>query len=542
MKPRKSRRTRRKENEKTLLKRFLRFLSVSILLIAFILLVVHILVDLLEDEIFDYFVKRIEKKSGGRYSIKYDFVNLDFIGGGIHTKNLVVTPGQEGQFKIRIPVLKIEGIFLPDLVIGKSLHINKLYVKKGEVVIIKTKNPGNEAKKKSKPLTSIFIKNLDVEKASFKLIGPGKETPILTIPEVSLLFSKLRISAEAIRFKSGQFTLKRPAFDFPDGFYSLKAGAVRFSKSKASLSFDSFELIPKYKRYQFSKKKGYRTDRLWLKADKIIFEKINFSDFFNEQRFCSGLLTVKNPQLDIFRDKRMPRIRAPKKKKFPQQLLRELKFKLKIDNMKISDGNIGYTERTPMSRKPGKLFFAGIQADLKNITNYPELLKKKTSAVLTAAAKVMGKGDLRVTITIPINDKRNGFAFAGHLGKMDMRVFNPMLENSTNLRVNRGTVRSLDFSAGADNDLARGEVTFLYRNLKVSMLKRKSEYERKKRTLVSFLANIIIHEDNPKTGKPARVGKIFFKREEPVPFFGYMWKSLLTGIQSSIGLKKTKRR
>lgn len=534
--------SRRKENKKSIPKRIVRFLSVSILLIAFILLAVHIIVDLLEDEIFDYFVKRIEKKSGGQYSIKYGIVNLDFLGGSIHTKNLTVTPGKEGRLEITLPVLRIEGISLPGLVLSDSLHIDKLYMKKGEVVIFKTKNPDNKPKKKSKPLIPILIKNLAVEKTSLKIIEPGKETPLLTIPEVSLLFSKLRITPKAITFKSGQSTLKGPAFDFPDGFYSLKAREVRFSKSKASLSIDSLELIPKYKRYQFSRKKGYRTDRFSLKADKIIFEKINFNDLFKDQRFHSGLLTVKNPQLDIFRDKRVPKSRRPKKKKFPQQLLRELKFKLKIDNIKISDGNIGYTERAPMSRRSGKLFFTGLQADLKNVTNYPGLLEKKTSAVVTAAAKVMGKGDLRVTITMPINNKRNWFTFAGHLGKVDMRVFNSMLANSGIVRVDRGTVRSLDFSARADHNKAQGEVKFLYKNLKVSILKRKSEYKKKKRTLASFLANIIIHENNPKTGKTARVGKIFFKRETPVPFFGYLWKSLLTGIQSSVVLKGIKRR
>lgn len=542
MKKRRTRRPPRKENEKSVPKRIVRFLSVSIILIAFILLAVHILVDLLEDEIFDYFVKRIERKSGGHYSIKYDIVNLDFLGGVIYTKNLVVTPGKEGRFKITLPVLKIEGISLPGLILSNSLYIDKLYVKKGEVVIIKTKNPDNKPKKKSKPLIPILIKNLDVEKASLKLTAPGKETPILTIPEVSLLFSKLRVSSEAISFKSGQSTLKRPAFDFPDGFYSLKVREVHFSKSKASLSLDSLELIPKYKRYQFSRKRGYRTGRLSLKIDKIIFENINFNDLFKDQRFCSGLLTVKNPQLDIFRDKRLPKRLRRKPKKFPQQLLRELKFKLKIDDIKISDGNISYTERAPMSRRSGRLFFTGIQADLKNVTNYPGLLEKKTSAVLTAAAKVMGKGDLRVTITMPINNKRNRFTFSGRLGKMDMRALNSMLVYNANVRVDRGTVRSLDFSARADNNFAQGDVKFLYKNLKVSVLKKKSQYKKKKRTLVSFLANIILHEDNPKPGKSVRVGKIFFKREEPIPFFGYMWKSLLTGIQSSIGLKKTKKR
>ncbi len=536
----------KKEIKKSKTKAVLRFLAAFALIILLLLFTCHVLIDLFENEIAGFIIKRIEKNSGGVYSIKYDIVNLNLFRRSIRLKNLSVTPDTDALdrdrqrktvLKITLPALTVEGISIPDLVLDESISVGTVTAKGGDVVVIKTTHAGRKPPP-IKPLKPMVIKKLDITKTSFKLLGKKE---ILGISRVSLLLSNLKIHLPYIRFDSGESVLEDSTVSFPGNFYKLKAKRLTFSKSKSMISMDSLELIPQYKKYRFARKRGYRTSRLSLKIHRITFKEIDFNEFFKRQRFLCKRLTVENPGLDIFRDKRVAKHPRPKIKKYPWQLLNELKFKLKIDNIKISNGTLAYSVRGEKTNKTGKIFFNGIRMTLENVTNFPEAVKGRFALTVTASARVMGRSTLNANVIIPVSNKKEpgAFTFSGTLGKMDMRAFNPMLESSAFLRIESGIVDRLHFSAKAGNNEAVGEMRLRYKNFRISMLKKSSEY--KKRKILSFLANTIIHSFNPKPGKPLRIGRIFFKREKPLSFLNYTWKSLLSGIKSSIGLKKSKK-
>ncbi|MCP5103046.1 MAG: DUF748 domain-containing protein, partial [bacterium] len=498
----------------------------------------HVLVDIFENEIFGFFIERIERKSDGNYSIKYDVVNLDLARGRIHIKNLSVTPGDRGGVKATLPFLKVEGISLLRLVAGKSLGADEFSVKGGEFVIVKARNakPKKKANDTVKKPWTFSIKNVSIRKTAFKWIESSGKIPLvcLDIPELLLRLSKLKIRGKVIRFGDGESILKKPVFVTADRFYTVKAEQVKLSRTGSSIAVKTLELIPRYKKYQFSRKRGYRISRHSLTVANVMFKDVDFSGFFKERCFHSRLLSIEKPVWDIFRDRRVPKSTLPKSKKFPRELLLDLKFGLRIDSVTVSNGRVDYAERVETARRPGKIFFSGIRANLDNVGNDPKLLKKKIPMVLTASTKLMGKGLLKVNITVPLNSRKNRFNFSGSLGWMDMRVFNAILENNVHIRVDRGTLKGLHFFAGADNKKAEGEMKFSYKDLDISVLRKSREY--KKRKVISFLANTVIRGDNPRPGRRLRVGKIFFEREKPVSFLNYMLKSLLSGVKSSIGL------
>jgi len=525
------------------MKTFLKFLASAVLVIVLFLLTCHILIDLFENEITGFIFSRIEKNSGGVYSIKYDIVNLSLFRRSIRFKNLSVTPDtgvigsrKKTVLKITLPALTMEGISIPDLVFGTTISVDTVAVKGGDVRIFTRdrKTP----QKKIKPLKPIFIKKLDIAGTSFKLLG---QKEILGISRASLRFSNLEIHPPYIRFDTGESVLNDFTFSFPGNFYTLRAKRLNLSRSKSMVSIDSLELIPRYKKYRFSRIKGYRTNRVAMKITNITFNQIDFNEFFKRRRFLCKSVEVKNPGMELFRDKRVPIHPRPKMKKYPLQLLKELKFKLKIDNIKIADGTLDYTVRGEKTKRAGKIYFSDIRAKVENVSNYPEFQESKTGLTLAVSAKVMGRSTLKANLMIPVNTKKEPapFTFSGTLGQMDMRVFNPMLESNASLRIESGIVDKLYFSANADGSEAVGEMKFAYKNLRISLLKK--NIEQKERKILSFLANTVINSTNPRPGKSLRVGRIYFKREKPVSFLNYIWKSLLSGIKSSIGLKKSKK-
>lgn len=509
----------KRKKKKITAKRFVKLAATSVITIALILLTIHAFIDFFEKDIFDIVVRHIEKTSGGLYIIKYDSVDLDFFQGGFYVKNLsihldktmlamskTVFPQKRTLVETTLPELKLEGISILKLIFSQSIKMNKISLKKGKLTI-------------------------------FKLITPGQTVPTLQVPEVSLQFSQLTIYPY-ISFASGESNLKEPGFSIADGFYTLKAKTVNLMKSLHSslISLDSLELIPGHKKYQFARKKGHQSDRFELKIDNITSRDVDFNDLFKNQRFYSRLLTIKNPQIEVFRDKNIPKKRNRPPKKFPQQLLREMEFKVKIDHIRISNGHIDFIEHAKDQRRAGKVFVNEIQANIENVTNYPELLEEKPSIGLSASAKIMGKGSLKASFTIPINDKKNTFTFSGSLGRMDMKVFNSILVPNSQIKIRKGIIDKAEISARCDNHLAKGNMKLFYRNLKISLLKVKEGGKYKKRGFKSFMANIFIRQNNPKRGKPIKVGEILYIREQPISIFAYIWKSILSGFKSSVGL------
>jgi hypothetical protein len=512
--------TRSKTKKKKVpVKRLVKFFATAAIIIALLLLSIHAFIDFFEKDIFDIVVKHIEKTSGGLYIINYDSVDLDFFKGSFYVKNLSIhldkkmldkiktgAPQKRTLVETTLPELKLEGISILNLIFTQSLKMNKLSLKKGKLAI-------------------------------FKLIAPGQTIPIFQVSEVSLQFSQLTIYPY-ISFATGESTLKDPIFFTSDGFYTLKAKTLNLSKSSHSsfISLDSPELIPGHKKYQFARKKGHQSDRFQLTIDNITSRAVDFNDLFKNQLFYSRLLTIKNPQLEVFRDKNIPKKPNRPPRKFPQQLLRELEFKVRIDHIRISNGYIDFIEHAKDQRRAGKVFVNEIQANIENVTNNPELPEEKPSMELTASAKIMGKGNLKANFTIPIDDEKNAFNFSGTLGKMDLRVFNSILVPNSQIKIRSGIIDKAEISARCDNRLAKGEMKLFYRNLKISLLKVKEGGKYKKRGFKSLMANIFIRQNNPKPGKPIKVGRILFIREQPISIFAYIWKAILSGFKSCVGL------
>lgn len=519
MKKRRIKKINKTKKKKSSPKQWGKFLATAVIMIALILLSIHAFIDFFEKDIFDAVVKYIENASEGLYLINYDSVDLNFFKGIIHIKNLSVQLDKKKLTEIKIPPqkmktlvettlpeLKIDGISFLNLIFSQSLKTNKFYLEKGRLAI-------------------------------FKLIATGQTVPIFQVPECSFRFSHLTISPY-ISFETGEIKLKEPAFFSSDGFYSLKAKTVNFLKSRFSsfISLDFLELLPGYEKYKFARVKGYQTDRFQLKIENITTRAIEFNDLFKKQRFYSKMLTIKNPRLEVFRDKNMPKKSNRPPKKFPQQLLREMEFKLRVDHIRISNGHIDFIEHAKNEKKAGKVFFNEIQVNLKNLTNYPELLDENISIGLSASAKIMDKSMLNGNIEIPINHKNNLFRLAGSLEKMDMRVFNSILEPNSHISIRSGIIDKVHVSARYDNHQAKGEMKLFYRNLKISLLKTREGGKYKKMGFKSFLANIFLRQNNPKRGKPLKVGHILFKREQPISFFAFIWKGILSGFKSSVGI------
>jgi hypothetical protein len=543
--------------KKTGIKQKIKFIFKIIFSLALIIFSCHIFVDLFEEEIFSLLVNRIERATDEKYLIKYEKVDLNLFKRWINLTQVSISPTEDAihkkapdaalkgpLLKASIPLLRIEGISILSFIFSRSINIKSLSINNAELILIKIKkeSESKEQLKKVKSINKLQVHELNLNKIAFKIVERDTNNPILDVPEISLQLTKLKANLGKripqkipFKFELKKSFIKNPTFYFPDGFYTLNAQRLDFSPSDSSFQIQSFSLLPLYERYEFSKKRGHRCNRITLSVDQIIFKDISGANLFREKALFVPLIAMNNPHLTIFRDKNIPKNPVKKAKKFPAQLINDFNYKLKIDRIDIHNGNIDYMEHAVNKKQPGKLIFEQIDAHIKNITNVAISTEEKPSLELTATTKIMGKSNFTTQMHIPIGSNSNDFTFSGSLDHIKMKEFNAMLVTNANIKIESGTVKKLNFSAHANDQRISGKMTFLYKDLKLVLLKKGRKQKRSR--MLSFLTNQLIYNDNPRKGKPYRLGKILYKKVKPISFFRYIWKSLLSGIKSSISKK-----
>lgn len=467
----------------------------------------HLIIEGYEKEISEFVIERLEEKAGGRLKINIDTTDLDLFSQSICIHGLEITP-VPGKIKkagihARIKELNIKGISLWNLLVNKKLNAN----------------------------------HIDIQAGYFQITRPNGET-IAVIPDINGNLQQAKLG-KRMSFKTASLELKSPEFHPRDGFYRLSAETIKVYSSEFSVIIKGLRLTPRYQRYEFSRKKGYMCNRLEFFADKISGVHLDINRLLSHREIFFREVMVSGPRLDIFRNRKMRRKPGKRKDIFPRHMLARIRVPFSIERLNIDNGELDYTVLTPEGRLPGSIILKDIDMVIENLTNHPHRIEEKAILKLSASTSLMGTGKFLTRIRVPLHKSDNSFAVNGSLGAMNPAVMNRLLTRTANIRIDRGKLDSMTFSMQGNHHRVSGEMKLRYRDLKISLLKRGGSYKR--RWFFSFLANRIIPADNPKSGKPLRVGRILYIKEMPVSFFTYIGKALLTGLKSSTRLKRRKQ-
>ena len=188
------------------------------------------------------------------------------------------------------------------------------------------------------------------------------------------------------------------------------------------------------------------------------------------------------------------------------------------------EGYIAYTERGAQSEEQGTVFFSHANGVIENVTNMAAYINKNSMLELNAKARLMGVTDLVTRWKLPLNTTNGLFFISGNAGLFNGEVLNVLTEPLALASIKKGTIKSVDFNMEGNDEHARGASTLLYNDLKIEALKKDSA-DLKKRNLISFIANLVIKDDNPKNGN-TRQGEIDIDRDKTRSFFNLVWKGI----------------
>ena len=409
-----------------------------------------------------------------------------------------------------------------------KFHNNKLKLdaERAWVTGLKGKIISPEKKQNSKPsfdklIFPFKIKNIHVISPEFSL-NQGEQ--VRTFNNLVLKVQNLEINEQTIKknlpFKMDAFSSTASNITYlVNKFYILNTGLMKMNKTH--LQINNFAMKPRVSRAEFIRMIPVEKDLFNLKATKISANG-NWEKFLENQYLHASKITIDGLHANIFRSK-IPKD-DPSVKPMLSERLRKIKFPLIVDDLDINNSVLEYEEDSKNSWGPGKLTFAKLNAEIKNI-NSAKAKGQPTQIPITLRCLFMNASPMNVKWNMDTASNNDAFTISGNIADLPATRINEFIEPYLRARAT-GTIQDLIFDFKGSVSAMSGTMKMKHKDLKVSLLRESGE----KKKLLSAIVNVFVKSDS---GKFPESVDVEVKRDPEKSFFNMFWK----GIQD--GLKKT---
>lgn len=325
-----------------------------------------------------------------------------------------------------------------------------------------------------------------------------------------------------------------------DSLYEIQTGQLHYDFPNHKITLDSLHMIPRYDEESFFEKAVYQATRAKLFSRKIEINNLNVDELFNNDHIHLENIKLTNLNAELYRNKRYP-IKPGTFKKLPREGLMGISQKFTVDSIQVIDSYLKYKQIEDKSFVPGEIFFNDLNAEAFNFTNMLQE-GERLNLKIDAYGRIMDNARMDVNIFFPLHKDSTAFWLAAKTETIDLTVLNSMTENLLGLGITRG-VGSIDAQFISANDsLARGDLIFRYKKLQLKRYNRKKS-QLKKKGFINFLINdLVVKSNNPKFARKPRVGQVYFVRETEKGVVAYLFRSLLTGLTSTLGFNNKEQR
>lgn len=445
--------------------------------------------------------------------------------------------------------INVNGIHGIQLLIGKKAKINWLSINKPTLYAFKPQSHSSNSGKKEKLNTTIYkkihsyynaleIRDFRIQNLSIKMQKtPSSQDPWMLLHNFSIRFSGIRLDSSWAQrhpiLPSNKFRGRLDSLRWSNSkLYNTTLGNIWFSSKDSSLSIKDVALNPQLPKEKFSKSVGHEVDRIDWKTNLLQVFGIDFSSLVEDRTFKASNIKASNTKLNIFHDKRPPG--GPTKlHTFPHLLFRQLKFPVSVDSITVDSADISYSEHKNLVPEAGTITFQNTNATIKNAYNrsFSDTLSK--TITMHATSDIMGVGHLDANFSFPDNSTGT-HKVSGSIGPMEIKKINEAVENLGSVHVENGKIHSIKFDMQLGPQKSTGSLKMHYTDLKIKIMKFDGVSDPEQKKITSFLANNFVIKQNNEP--PLREGKISFERIKEKSIFNYWWKSLLSGLKSSVGL------
>lgn len=499
------------------------------------------------DNLISYFIKdvvatvktaNVKNEKGGRL-LSFAGIEYNAPGKFLKVNKFSQTDLATNKDIIALSNSRVSGISTDAFILNSQLKADSLTTAGGTLGFYRSKKDKKEA---------IEIDNEFFDKALIKNIRIGPTTVSLfdkanknAPPQV---LKNVKFNASGI---SGVYTgtdimqligdsrwdLSADGYSFitDDKLYKIDIGPFVLNKALSAINVKYAAVIPLLSEEAFVRTLKFQKDRFDVRLNDIRFTGADVEKIINDKKLIAEQASFQ-PVIKVFNDRTVTPATESKVGEYPHQLLKKLKTELYLKTVKISNGNIHYVERGALSKQKGDVYFNNVNMVISNVTNIDSYIQKNNSMNVNLTAKFLDMAGLSSIWNLPLTTQNGAFTMSGKVGPFDGTKLNPVIEPLGMGSVKSGKISSYTFDMRGTDLNATGEAVMIYDGLKIKLLENTGNTLNKK-SVTSFIANIIIKDKNPSGGR-TRKGNMAFQRVITKSFFNLVWKSIFAGAQTSI--------
>ncbi|NQU34433.1 MAG: hypothetical protein HQ521_14470 [Bacteroidetes bacterium] len=338
--------------------------------------------------------------------------------------------------------------------------------------------------------------------------------------------------------------LRGNEFVSKDSLYATSVTGIRYNFSDNKLSVDSLMMKPRYQADEFFKKAVYQTGKMDVVAASIVCSNFRLNELLSDGRIHMGAVDVMGLEARIFRNKKYE-MNPNAYKKMPQEALFGMARTLIIDSLKTHDSYIQYQQLSEKSIVPGEIFLNKFNLSVTNISNDLSLLDTNSLMVAKLNAMLLGEAVLKLNVNFPLLSSTDDYEVSGNISELDFTKLNSMTQNLAGITMKKGT-GSVDIPLIKGNNVSSdGSILFKYKKLKIELYDRDKAQNTSGLTgsMANLLLNdIFIRSNNPGFLGKTRQGEVYFKRNTQKSIVYNIWKSVFSGIMSTMGYNNKEQR
>ncbi|MDO5655147.1 MAG: hypothetical protein Q4G27_03290 [Flavobacteriaceae bacterium] len=431
---------------------------------------------------------------------------------------------------LNFDLLQLRGDDFNHILSKDTIQFTECVLSKGEIKINNAKPQTRATRDTLKSWNKVLkIQEFKISDTDFEFID-RKGNPLLKFEDTDAFFKDLKIlTAPKETENTITYTfinLNARDLKYPmNHLHTMKVKNIEVEQNLAKLK--QFSIEPNFSRENFQKQIKEEQDVINLKVPEILIKNYDFSFDEVNNFFSAQFINLSQPDLNIFRDKTMPD-QTPRKPMY-SEMLRNLKFKLAIDEIELRKAKLTYEEKVAENQPPGKIYFTEFDAKIRNIHN-----KNSSRPVdIRVDTRFMGHAPTWVNWQFNIQQPYDKFQITGEVNQLDARSMDNFLVPNMKAKLDGDVLKASFNFTGNDKGLT-GKMDMLYDNLKVEIL----DDENEKKGVVSTIANFLVKSKKDKIDNTPN--HIQVERDQQKSFFNLFWLGLKEGIKQNMLKFKSK--
>lgn len=499
--------------------------------------------NLFEEKLKAELEKQVLVQTDSTYSVTLNKLDISFWERSISADSLSLTPSSDSEAikSIYASSIQIKGIRWWSLFFDKYASFNTILVQTPIIEIYSRPLSGSTFEQTSD--TSSSGSELELSKFDFiikngtaRLVEPSGRTEVM-LDHFNLMATEVDIpqvlDGSRLPFlKELVLTGKGLTWRLDEKLYRFEIGEFSFNRTQKNALIKDIALIPVLPRYEFTRIKGYSTDRIDLDIDMIKLKEVNIDSLYIPRLYARSI-EIEQGALNVFKNKTIASKTTIGYRSLLAEQVKNIGVQIGIDSLIINNFDVSYTEHKEDAKEPGNVFFEDITGSILNINTpgYPEF--SEDTLKMSVSTKFMGVSELNLNVRYPLFERNETHHVWGNLKKIDTKVVHSTLLHLAFVDVKSGVINSMNYDFIADIRGARGNVLLDYQDLELVFLSSDDTDDKNLGTrLKSFLANTIgLNKDNTGDITPEEIDYTWDKRKG---VFGYWWQALLSGIKETI--------